>query len=297
MPQCLLYCAQKPCRDVDGDHTEVKQEPGPYVATGNGLDTMRWLWKPRIAQCRNAILAFLIPYAFPHTYLDEDLTPSAAAILTSIPCMHIILLLLGFAVIYGSPSLKEPFAALSGTNPKKIWREKKPLAHDWRTCLVQLAGDLDYYSKWFDAPSWSNHGKICSVYKSTYHGDLSWRDNRFSSGWTNASLKQRTYREHFPPTCALFDLPSLSSLNGFGYIASNSGTRCKNLQGWSLISRPFFSLQRAIQSSRGGLLILRGCTQLRSNFGPHMDSTDAHPKESGRSGRSRSKHIQDHLET
>jgi len=171
------------------------------------------------------------------------------------------------------------------------------LAHDWRTCLVQLAGDLDYYSKWFDAPSWSNHGKICSVYKSTYHGDLSWRDNRFSSGWTNASLKQRTYREHFPPTCALFDLPSLSSLNGFGYIASNSGTRCKNLQGLSLISRPFFSLQRAIQSSRGGLLILRGCTQLRSNFGPHMDSTDAHPKESGRSGRSRSKHIQDHLET
>ena len=42
-PQCLLYCAQKPCRDVDGDDGEVKQEPGPYIATSNGLDTSKAL--------------------------------------------------------------------------------------------------------------------------------------------------------------------------------------------------------------------------------------------------------------
>ena len=27
----------------------------------------------------------------------------------------------------------------------------KSLANGWRACLIQLAGDFDYYSKWFDA--------------------------------------------------------------------------------------------------------------------------------------------------
>ena len=86
----------------------------------------------------------------------------------------------------------------------------KPLANWWKACLIQLAGDLDYYSK---SPRWSNHNKPCSICKATYNGPLSWRDNRYNSGWQNATLTPATYREHLSPTCPLFELPGLSSLS------------------------------------------------------------------------------------
>ena len=89
----------------------------------------------------------------------------------------------------------------------------KPLANGWRACLVQLAGGLDYCSKRFDAPRWSNHNKPCSICKATYRGHLSWRDNRLNSGWQNASLSPRTFRSHVSPKCPLFQLPGMSSLS------------------------------------------------------------------------------------
>ena len=89
----------------------------------------------------------------------------------------------------------------------------KPLASGWRACLVQLAGGLDYYSKRFDAPRWSNRNKPCSICKATYRGHLSWRDNRLNSGWQNASLSPRTFRSHVSPKCPLFQLPGMSSLS------------------------------------------------------------------------------------
>ena len=46
----------------------------------------------------------------------------------------------------------------------------KPLANGRRACLIQLAGDLDYRSKWFDAPRWSTHSKPCSIYGGTCGG-------------------------------------------------------------------------------------------------------------------------------
>lgn len=91
-------------------------------------------------------------------------------------------------------------------------RAGKPLANGWRGCLVQLAGDLDYYSKWFQAPRWSNHNKPCSICKTTFRGPLSWRDNRLNSGWQSSTLTPTTFRSHFSPACPLFQLPGVTSL-------------------------------------------------------------------------------------
>ena len=82
-------------------------------------------------------------------------------------------------------------------NSTEYERAGKQLAGGWRGCLVQLAGDLDYYSKWFGAPRWSNHQKPCSICRSTFRGRLSWRDNRYNSAWQNATLKPSNYRNHF----------------------------------------------------------------------------------------------------
>ena len=98
-------------------------------------------------------------------------------------------------------------------NSKEGKRAGKPLANGWRGCLVQLAGDLDYYSKWFQAPRWSNHSKPCSICKATYRGHLSWRDNRLNSGWQSSTLTPTTFRSHFSPTCPIFQLPGMSSLS------------------------------------------------------------------------------------
>lgn len=97
-------------------------------------------------------------------------------------------------------------------NSTEYERAGKQLAGGWRGCLVQLAGDLDYYSKWFGAPRWSNHQKPCSICRCTFRGRLSWRDNRYNSAWQNATLKPSNYRNHFSPTCPLFQLPGFSSL-------------------------------------------------------------------------------------
>ena len=98
-------------------------------------------------------------------------------------------------------------------NSKEGKRGGKPLANGWRACLVQFAGDLDYYAKWFEAPRWSNHAKPCCICKTTYRGNLSWRDNRFNSAWQSSTLSPSTYRSHFSPTSALFQLPGISSLS------------------------------------------------------------------------------------
>jgi len=97
-------------------------------------------------------------------------------------------------------------------NSKEFHKAGKQLANGWRGCLIQLAGDLDYFSKWFQASRWSNHQKPCSICRAGYRGPLSWRDNRNNSGWQSATLKPSNYRSHFSPTSPLFQLPGFSSL-------------------------------------------------------------------------------------
>ena len=111
-------------------------------------------------------------------------------------------------------------------NSREHERAGKQLAGGWRGCLVQLAGDLDYYCKWFGTPRWSNHQKPCSICRAKYSGSLSWRDNRYNSGWQSATLKPSNWRSHFSPTAPLFQLPGLSSL-----CMAMDWTHCHHL-GW-----------------------------------------------------------------
>ena len=88
-----------------------------------------------------------------------------------------------------------------------------PLARGWFGCLVQLCGDMDYFCKYFQTPRWSAHNKCCSHCQATYHGPLSWLDNRPNSGWQGSILTPSNWTTHFESQCALFDLPGLSALS------------------------------------------------------------------------------------
>jgi hypothetical protein len=81
-----------------------------------------------------------------------------------------------------------------GTWPARDWRglpydkdslqgknAGKPLARGYRAVLLQLCGDLDYFSKWLDVPVSTNRTKPCAQCRASYHGNHSWLDNRENS--------------------------------------------------------------------------------------------------------------------
>ena len=69
---------------------------------------------------------------------------------------------------------------------KEALRAGQQLAKGYFGCLVQFAGDLDYYAAWLQIPRWSNHAKPCSQCRSTFYGETSWLDNRTGSGWQSS---------------------------------------------------------------------------------------------------------------
>ena len=88
----------------------------------------------------------------------------------------------------------------------------KPLAGGYYGCLVQLCGDLDYFSKWMNLPVSTNHLKPCGLCKATFNGPLSWMDNRENSPWQATLLTPTNWSEHWQSTCALFALPGMNAL-------------------------------------------------------------------------------------
>ena len=117
-------------------------------------------------------------------------------------------------------------AMYTGCWPSRDWRRQRwpkasaesrkagqRLAGPWRACLIQVAGDLDYYSKYFGTPRWSNHTKPCALCRATYKGPMSWLDNRLNSRWQNSLLKPSNFRSHFVPTSVIFQLPGMSALS------------------------------------------------------------------------------------
>ena len=79
--------------------------------------------------------------------------------------------------------------------------------------LVQLAGDLDHYCKWFDLPRCSAHAKPYSKCKASFEGPNSWMDNRHSSGWQQTLLTVENWRTYWTSTNPLFELPGMSGLS------------------------------------------------------------------------------------
>ena len=86
----------------------------------------------------------------------------------------------------------------------------KPLARGYRAVLLQLCGDLDYFSKWIDLPVSTNRTRPCAQCRASYHGNLSWLDNRENSGWQLALLTVSTWTSHWRSNCDLFQLPGMS---------------------------------------------------------------------------------------
>ena len=77
---------------------------------------------------------------------------------------------------------------------------------------MQLAGDLDYFAKWFGAPRWSSHDKPCVLCRATFRGSHSWLDNRIGSPWQGPALSTHNWRTHWTSKNPLFKLPRFSSL-------------------------------------------------------------------------------------
>lgn len=92
-------------------------------------------------------------------------------------------------------------------------RAGQRLAGPWRGCLVQMAGDLDYYSKYFDTPRWSNHSKPCALCKCTHKGPMSWLDNRVNSIWQSSMVTPSTWRTHFDSTNSMLEIPGMNALS------------------------------------------------------------------------------------
>ena len=87
------------------------------------------------------------------------------------------------------------------------------LAEGYRGVLIQLAGDLDYFTKWLGTPVSTNHAKPCCQCKCTFAGPLSWQDNRVESPWQSALLTNANWKTHWSPTCALFSLPGMNAFS------------------------------------------------------------------------------------
>ena len=73
----------------------------------------------------------------------------------------------------------QPFALGS----KEARRAGKDLAEGYCAILLQLAGDLDYMSKWLETPRVTNHEKPCPLCRASFAGPMSYLDNRKDSPW------------------------------------------------------------------------------------------------------------------
>ena len=126
--------------------------------------------------------------------------------------------------------LKWSFLAMfQGTWPKKDWlgqafppgtpearRAGKPLAGGYYAVLIQLSGDLDYYTKWLGLPNSTTKAKPCGLCRCIYAGSNSWLDNRQVAPWRSSLLSNTNWTTWWSTTCPLLQLPGFFALS-FAY--------------------------------------------------------------------------------
>lgn len=78
------------------------------------------------------------------------------------------------------------------------------LAGGYRAVLIQISGDLDFFSTWMETPRSTAHEKLCALCRTWLHGPRSWKDNRKDSLWQTILLKPSTYRSHWSPKGPLY---------------------------------------------------------------------------------------------
>ena len=101
----------------------------------------------------------------------------------------------------------QPFALGS----KEARRAGKDLAEGYCAILLQLAGDLDYMSKWLETPRVTNHEKPCPLCRASFAGPMSYLDNRKDSPWQASLLMPSNYKEHWSPKGPLYTMAGFSN--------------------------------------------------------------------------------------
>ena len=121
--------------------------------------------------------------------------------------------------------MKWSFEALaSGKYPLMDWRGQPfpvgsketrqagtDLAEGFCGVLIQVAGDLDYFSKWLETPRVTNHEKPCPLCKATFEGPMSYLDNRRGSPWQKSLLLPSNYKTHWSPKGPLYTMAGFSN--------------------------------------------------------------------------------------
>lgn len=87
------------------------------------------------------------------------------------------------------------------------------IAGGFKGVLVQLGGDLDYLAKYLGLPRSSLHSNPCGMCKCTFHGVLSWMDNRECAAWIRSLVTVSNWKEHLKSDCILFQLAGLNALS------------------------------------------------------------------------------------
>lgn len=119
--------------------------------------------------------------------------------------------------------LRWSFQALfEGTWPRVDWAGRQfdptsqaarnagqPLANGFFAVLLQLSGDLDYYSKYLNLPKSTSH-QPCAQCRAEFYGANSWCDNRQNSPWQQQLLTTENWRLWWNTSNALFELPGFS---------------------------------------------------------------------------------------
>lgn len=76
----------------------------------------------------------------------------------------------------------------------KARRAGKDLAEGYCAVLLQLAGDLDYFSNWLETPRVTNHEKPCPLCRASFEGPMSYWDNRKDSPQQASLLMPSNYK-------------------------------------------------------------------------------------------------------
>ena len=88
-----------------------------------------------------------------------------------------------------------------------------PLAGGYFGVLLQLSGDLDYFTKWLGLPQSTTHSKPCALCRAQYSGANSWLDNRPGSPWQQTVLTANDWQTWWTTRCSLFQLPGMSAMS------------------------------------------------------------------------------------
>ena len=130
-------------------------------------------------------------------------------------CLHVMALLLAILLqilISLTPHRSKKYLGTRKTL-MKARRLGNGLLVGSRASQCNWGGDLDYLAKYLGLPRSSLHSNPCGMCKCTFHGVLSWMDNRECAAWIRSLVTVSNWKEHLKSDCILFQLAGLNALS------------------------------------------------------------------------------------